>query len=705
MADIVQQRFFTSTNGTGLVQDLTFAGAVTPGSTILCIMFVTEDVTAVNVNGMAGSPAATNDYTQALAVNTARVWRYTNADASATGFRVTTATSHLDIRGWIVEVSGLAATSPFTAGATFPDDFGPVELDATASVSAAGDVAFAYFKDVPLANITSTRSGFTQSSESASTDLLQTNLNSGAGTVTAGASLSSNGFSSAGFVVTYKASAGVPDPNRGPTDLRATKKHRRRQKGGSPIGAPVALLQGLAVSPASVLGLGVLWPPATSGFTVAVGQAQEQDQAQAIAVSPRRRLLAQVSESDLAQLLTRRKVRVLGQVVQTDTAQAISRRKAKAVGQVLESDTAQALTRNKARPVGQVSEQDLAQTITASTSLVVAVGQALEQDSAQAVSKAKAKVVAHALESDTAQAVGKRKTRAVGQAAESDAAQAAVRSKARTLGLVLEQDQAQSVSRAASLSVGQVSEQDLAQAVGKRKTRALAQVSESDLAQALVRSKRRAVAQAFEQDASQALTRRKALAAAHVQEQDTAQPIQFAGNKVIGVTQAVESDTSQAITRRKTRALAQAAEQDQAQTVARRKARALTQAQEQDAAQAIATVVDKTILVGRALESDASQPVSARRSYALGLAQEQDSAQPMTGRQSYPLGLALEIDLAQLVEVTGGRPPLGVRLGRQLQAGDRPQAVQTTARELVAAAFRPSARSTSRPPALSTRRR
>lgn len=229
MASILQQRYYTSTNGSGVVHDLPFASAVTPGSTILCILFVTEDVTAVNVNGMAGSPAATNDYTSALAVNTARVWRYTNVDASATGFRITTATSHLDINGWIVEVSGLASSSPFTAGGTFPDDFGAVELDATASVSAAGDAAFAYFKDVPIANITSTRSGFTQSPATTGTDLLQTNMNTGAGSVTAGASLSSNSFLVAGFVVTYKAAAASAPPPP-PYDLNELRRRENMRQ-------------------------------------------------------------------------------------------------------------------------------------------------------------------------------------------------------------------------------------------------------------------------------------------------------------------------------------------------------------------------------------------------------------------------------------------------------------------------------------------
>lgn len=202
---IVQQRLVTSTNGSGTTHDLPFSGAVTGGNTLLCLLFNTEDINGATINGMAGSPAATLDYTSAFAVNTARVFRYTAASADATGFRITTDTSHFDIVGWILEVSGMASVTPFTDDGRFPDDFQPVEIDATANVNAAGDAAFAYFKDVTLANITSTRSGFTQSPESTGTELLQTNLNTGSGTVTAGCSLSSNDFLSAGYVVTYKA--------------------------------------------------------------------------------------------------------------------------------------------------------------------------------------------------------------------------------------------------------------------------------------------------------------------------------------------------------------------------------------------------------------------------------------------------------------------------------------------------------------------
>lgn len=205
---IVQQRYITSTNGNGTTHDLPFVSTVGTGNTILVILFGGSDVadiTGVTANGISGTPALTQDFSNAFAARTARVYRLSNAGAGGTGVRCTMSASHFDLEGWIIEVSGLTNTSPFTASGTMSDDFEPTEFDATASVDAAGDVAFARFADVTLANITATRSGFTQSGESNGSELLQTNMNTGSGTVTAGATLSSNsGFLGAGFVVTYK---------------------------------------------------------------------------------------------------------------------------------------------------------------------------------------------------------------------------------------------------------------------------------------------------------------------------------------------------------------------------------------------------------------------------------------------------------------------------------------------------------------------
>lgn len=200
---IIQQRYVTSTNGNGTTHDLQFTAPAKAGSSLLAPLFCAEDVVSATINGISGNPAAWKDDEVALAVNTARPFRYQGPSEGATGFRFTTLTPHFDLSGWIIEVAELDS-SPYIGMGRFPQDFQPVELDAIANVSRAGDGAFAVFSDVPLANITATRSGFTQSSESTGTVLLQYNLNSGATSVNAGASLSSNTLSTAGYVVTYR---------------------------------------------------------------------------------------------------------------------------------------------------------------------------------------------------------------------------------------------------------------------------------------------------------------------------------------------------------------------------------------------------------------------------------------------------------------------------------------------------------------------
>jgi hypothetical protein len=55
--------------------------------------------------------------------------------------------------------------------------------------------------------------------------------------------------------------------------------------------------------------------------------------------------IGQATETDLAQTLTKRKVKALSQAVETDLAQTLTKRKVKVIGQATETDLAQALTR------------------------------------------------------------------------------------------------------------------------------------------------------------------------------------------------------------------------------------------------------------------------------------------------------------------------------------------------------------------------
>lgn len=204
------------------------------------------------------------------------------------------------------------------------------------------------------------------------------------------------------------------------------------------------------------------------GITAAVGQTTETDTAQAIAVSPIRRLLGQIVETDTAQAVARIKILAISQTTETDAAQAVSSRKVRAVGQAGETDTAQAIAEAGAitAAVGQVAEADSAQAIAVSP-LRRLLGQAAEADSAQAIAEAGAIVAA------------------VGQAQESDAAQAISSSKTLAVGMVTETEFAQAIAHYKTLGVLQTVESDSAHSIVPAAIRALNPASESDGALAI----------------------------------------------------------------------------------------------------------------------------------------------------------------------------------------------------------------------------
>lgn len=98
---------------------------------------------------------------------------------------------------------------------------------------------------------------------------------------------------------------------------------------------------------------------------IAANQATETDTAQPIAWAPKKRLVAQVAETDLAQSITRVKRKTLGIPIETDLAQALAKRKLKGLGLTTETDLAQVILWSpKRRIIGQVVEVDLAQPVT-----------------------------------------------------------------------------------------------------------------------------------------------------------------------------------------------------------------------------------------------------------------------------------------------------------------------------------------------------
>lgn len=94
-----------------------------------------------------------------------------------------------------------------------------------------------------------------------------------------------------------------------------------------------------------------------------IGQNSETDAAQSI-TRVKRALISQVSETDLTQALFPLKRVSVVQVVETDLSQAITADKVKQIGQVSEADSAQTIAWSpKKRLVNQVAETDMAQSI------------------------------------------------------------------------------------------------------------------------------------------------------------------------------------------------------------------------------------------------------------------------------------------------------------------------------------------------------
>lgn len=108
--------------------------------------------------------------------------------------------------------------------------------------------------------------------------------------------------------------------------------------------------------------------------------------------------VAQVTETDLAQPVTRLKTRPLGQTAETDSTQPVTAAKTRAAGQASESDTAQPVTAAKAKPVGQATETDTAQPVRPSKTVVV--GLPSETGTAQPVTVAKKILLGQATETD-----------------------------------------------------------------------------------------------------------------------------------------------------------------------------------------------------------------------------------------------------------------------------------------------------------------
>ena len=105
--------------------------------------------------------------------------------------------------------------------------------------------------------------------------------------------------------------------------------------------------------------------PGAGQQIISVAQIAETDAAQSI-TRVKVRVVSQVAETDLAQSLFKFKRVAIAQVVEIDLSQAIARTKQRALGQAFETDISQSVQWTpKKRLVNQVIEADLAQSITA----------------------------------------------------------------------------------------------------------------------------------------------------------------------------------------------------------------------------------------------------------------------------------------------------------------------------------------------------
>lgn len=236
-----------------------------------------------------------------------------------------------------------------------------------------------------------------------------------------------------------------------------------------------------------------------------VGQVTESDLAQAISAA-KSLLVSFASESNDAQTISSAKALAIAQAIESDLSLPISApgELIVTVGQVLESDLAQSmLWAPKHRLVNQVSEADLAQVIASLKTL--SVGQITETDLAQIIGSSKTLTLSRVIEADLAQsiAVVGAIVVALGLASESDTAQPMDSLKANTIGLVTETDLARAVSIIKSLEIGLATELDIAQSLSREKINAIGQVTESDLAQAIATAKALQIVLATESDEAQ----------------------------------------------------------------------------------------------------------------------------------------------------------------------------------------------------------
>lgn len=174
----------------------------------------------------------------------------------------------------------------------------------------------------------------------------------------------------------------------------------------------------------------------------------------------------------------------LGLPSETDIAQSLSRQKLRTLSITSETDTAQSTTRRKVRTLGLVTETDNPLTISAKK--IRTLSFPTESDSPLPITRRKLRTIGIPSETDVGQSVGKRKLKGLGIPSETDSPLGFGTVMAVPLGLPSEADSALPMGRLKSRVLGIPSETCSAFALAKKKVGRLGLPVEFDLPLALV---------------------------------------------------------------------------------------------------------------------------------------------------------------------------------------------------------------------------
>ena len=286
---------------------------------------------------------------------------------------------------------------------------------------------------------------------------------------------------------------------------------------------------GLAFGPAAAAG----------GLTVNMGLVTETDLAQSLSKA-KARAIGLVSESDLAQAVSAAKQRAIGLNTEVDLAQAVSKAKAQAIGLTIETDLAQPLVAMHSINIGLVSESEVSQAFSALKQQ--AIGLLTEANLAQVFSKAKSKAIGLVSEIELAQTFSTAKALAIGIVTETELAQTIGRAKAKVVGLLSETDQVFAFDTVGlTVNMGLVLETDIVQTLDKTKDKAIGLLTETDLAPAVSSAKSTPLGLITEFDIPFTLGTAKLRSIGLIAELDA--PLAFAVERGVDIGLLLETDT------------------------------------------------------------------------------------------------------------------------------------------------------------------